>query len=115
MSTPPGEPPQEPSDPPGPGWQAPQPGWGQQQPNIPNHLVWSILTTIFCCLPFGIVSIVHAAQVDSKVAAGDVQGAMDASNKARTWAIVAAGVGGVFVLGWIALVMFGIAAEFGTF
>ena len=26
--------------------------------NIPNHLVWAILSTLFCCLPFGIVSIV---------------------------------------------------------
>ena len=33
---------------------------------IPNNMVWAILTTLFCCLPFGIVSIVYAAQVDGK-------------------------------------------------
>ena len=33
-------------------------------PYVPNHLVWAILVTIFCCLPFGIVSIVYAAQVN---------------------------------------------------
>ena len=42
---------------------------------IPNHMVWAILTTLFCCLPFGIVSIVHAARVDSLSAAGDIAGA----------------------------------------
>ena len=30
--------------------------------------------TLFCCLPFGIVSIVHAAQVNGKVEAGDRRG-----------------------------------------
>jgi hypothetical protein len=41
------------------------------RPNIPNHLVWAILTTIFCCLPFGIVAIVYAAQVNTKVVEGE--------------------------------------------
>ena len=26
-------------------------------PQVPNHLVWAILTTLFCCLPAGIGSI----------------------------------------------------------
>ncbi|MBO7197759.1 MAG: CD225/dispanin family protein, partial [Tidjanibacter sp.] len=30
-----------------------------------SNLIWGILTTIFCCLPFGIVSIVFASRVDS--------------------------------------------------
>ena len=34
---------------------------------IPNYLVQAILVTIFCCLPFGIVSIVYAAQVNGKL------------------------------------------------
>src|SRR5438128_1439779 len=36
--------------------------------HVPNYLVQSILCTLFCCLPFGIVAIVYAAQVNSKVA-----------------------------------------------
>ena len=55
----------------------------------PNYLVFAILTTIFCCLPFGVVAIVFAAQVSSKMAAGDYQGALDSSNKAKTWCWVA--------------------------
>ena len=49
---------------------------------VPNHLVWAILSTLFCCLPLGIVSIVYASQVDGKRAAGDIAGARLASDKA---------------------------------
>jgi predicted secreted protein len=58
--------------------------------------VWAILSTIFCCLPLGIASIVFAAQVNSKWAAGDVAGAQESSNKAKQWAIWSA-VAGVVV------------------
>ncbi|NDU77832.1 CD225/dispanin family protein [Actinomadura sp. DSM 109109] len=50
-------------------------------------------TTILCCLPAGVVSIVFAAQVNSKWAAGDQAGALKASNNAKTWAIVSAVLG----------------------
>lgn len=52
---------------------------------IDNHLVKAILTTIFCCLPFGIVAIVYAAQVDGKVRSGDIAGAIESSNNANKW------------------------------
>jgi hypothetical protein len=55
---------------------------------VPNHLVWAILSTLFCCLPLGIVSIIHAAQVDGKRAAGDLHGAREASDKAKFWALL---------------------------
>ncbi len=60
---------------------------------IPNYLVQAILVTIFCCLPFGIVAIVYASQVNSALAAGNYQEATEASNKARTWSLVALIVG----------------------
>jgi uncharacterized membrane protein YjfL (UPF0719 family) len=66
-------------------------------PQIPNHLVWAILSTLFCCLPLGIVSIVFAAQVNSKVAAGDIAGAREASDKAKKFAMWGA-IAGVVVL-----------------
>ncbi|MFI0355839.1 CD225/dispanin family protein [Actinomadura sp. 9N407] len=71
-------------------------GYPQASPPPPNNLVWAILTTIFCCLPAGVVSIVFAAQVNSKWQAGDYQGAMSASKNAKTWAIVAAVAGLIF-------------------
>ena len=35
-----------------------------------NNLVWGILCTVLCCVPFGIVSIVSATRVDSLWAMG---------------------------------------------
>lgn len=76
--------------------QWPQPAvYGTPQPvtHVPNHLVPAILTTIFCCLPFGIVSLVYASRVNTKLAAGNVQGAIADSRNAKTWAIVALATG----------------------
>jgi hypothetical protein len=66
---------------------------------VPNYLVQAILVTIFCCLPFGIVSIVYSSQVNSKLAAGDFEGAVAASNNARKWAWIALIAGIVFGIG----------------
>ena len=59
----------------------------QTSPSAPpkNWLVESILVTLFCCLPFGIAGIVFAAQVNSKWAAGDYNGALQASKDAGKW------------------------------
>ena len=65
---------------------------------VPNYLVHAILATLFCCLPFGIVAIVYAAQVNSALAVGNYEVALEASNKARTWSTVALIVGLVVVL-----------------
>lgn len=70
---------------------------------VPNYLVWSILTTLLCCLPAGIVAIVYSSQVSSKLAAGDYRGALDSSNKARTWCIVSAVAGVVSAAVWFAI------------
>ncbi len=59
------------------------------QPHIPNYLVQAILVTIFCCQPFGIVSLVFAAQVNGKIVSGDIEGARRMSEDARKWAWVA--------------------------
>jgi t-SNARE complex subunit (syntaxin) len=54
--------------------------------------VQSILVT-FCCWPLGIVAIIFAAQVNSRLAAGDVNGALEASRKARLFCWIALGLG----------------------
>lgn len=79
-------------------------------PKPPNHLVWAILTTLFCCLPFGIVSIVFAAQVDSKYNSGDAAGSLQASENAKKWAIAAAVSGVVILVLWAALLAAGISS-----
>lgn len=65
---------------------------------VSNNLIWAILSTLFCCLPLGIVSIVYAAKVDGLAAAGDLAGAQEAADKAKTWAMWAAGA-------WLVLVV----------
>ena len=50
-----------------------------------NYLVESIFCTLCCCLPFGIVGIVYASQVNSKYARGDVAGAQESADNAKKW------------------------------
>jgi len=57
----------------------------QPRPDFPSYLVPAILSTIFCCIPFGIVAIVYAAQASSKLHAGDIAGARDSAAKAKAW------------------------------
>lgn len=61
--------------------------------DIPNYLWQSIAVTLCCCLPFGIVAIVYAAQVKTKATVGDIAGAQDASSKAKMWCWIGFGVG----------------------
>lgn len=90
----------------------------EQQPQQPllqtpvkNWLVESILVTIFCCLPFGIVGIVNASQVNSKLAAGDQNGAQHASREAAKWVKLGFWIGlAVIALYIIAIFAFGMTA-----
>lgn len=59
---------------------------GQTKP--PTHLVLAIIVTIFCCLPFGILSIIYSTKVDSYWLAGNVNEAWAYSRKAWNWALV---------------------------
>ena len=70
------------------GAQAPEP-----PPHVENYLVPAILVTIFCCVPFGIVSIVYAAQVNGKVEAGNIEGARRSAANAKMWAWISFGTG----------------------
>lgn len=82
-----------PPPPPPPPYGAP----GAQGPPPPNYLVWAILSTVLCCLPLGVASIVFSTQVNSKWAMGDVAGAQDASEKAKKFAMWGA-IAGVIVV-----------------
>lgn len=79
-------------------------------PEVKNNLVWAILSTIFCCVPFGIVAIVYAAQVDSKLANHDYNGAVESANKSKTWCWVAFGCGLTALIVYIVIVAAGIAS-----
>ncbi|MDQ6630479.1 MAG: CD225/dispanin family protein [Verrucomicrobiota bacterium] len=66
---------------------------GGSSPHVPNYLIQAILCTLCCCLPFGVVAIIYAAQVNSKLESGDYQGALISSNNARLWCWIAFALG----------------------
>ncbi len=75
--------------PPSPGYPPPQPAG--QAPN--NYLAWSILVTIFCCIPFGIVAIVKSSQVNGLWAQGRYTEAQASADGAKKWVIWSVVVG----------------------
>ena len=60
---------------------------------IPNYLWQSIVVTLCCCLPLGIVGIIFAAQVNDKLGRGDIAGAMESSRQAKMFCWIAFGLG----------------------
>ena len=66
------------------------------RPMPSNNLVWSILCTVLCCIPFGIVAIVYSCKVEGLYLRGDYNGAVSAANTARTWCLVSVGLGLLF-------------------
>ncbi len=80
------------------------------RPNVTNYLWQSIVVTLFCCLPFGIVAIVFAAKVDGLVAVGDIAGAQAASKTAKLWVNLSAGIGLAILAIYIVLIIIGAAS-----
>jgi len=79
------------------------PSFPPEQPStfgpVPNYLVWAILITIaslcLCCIVGtipGVVAIVFATQVNSKLSAGDRAGAEQASRNAKLWCWITTGL-----------------------
>ena len=66
-----------------------QSGMGGVPRQINTYMVPAVLATIFCCLPFGVVSIVFAAMASSALASGNYALAEVNAQKARTWFWVA--------------------------
>ncbi|MCU0451666.1 MAG: CD225/dispanin family protein [Bernardetiaceae bacterium] len=87
---------------------------GERPPK--NWLVESILVTIFCCLPFGIVGIINATKVESRFYAGDIEGAEQSAAEAKKWTIIGLASGGVFILLYIIfIVVVGVGSAMGNF
>lgn len=68
-----------------------------------NYLLESIIVTILCCLPAGIVAIVYASSVETKFYAGDLRAAQEASEKAKLWTWISAGMSVFLYIGAIAI------------
>jgi uncharacterized membrane protein YvbJ len=66
-------------------------------PTVPNNLVGAILS-LFCCLPLGIPAVVFACQVNSKLKAGDIEGAKKAAKTAKVLMIIGIVLGLIIAL-----------------
>jgi hypothetical protein len=65
----------------------------QSAPPIPNHMVWAVVSALLFFLPTGIAAIVYASQVKTKLATGDVVGAVHDSTLAKRLCIISMVVG----------------------
>lgn len=80
-----------------PGGYAPPSGYGPP-PNIPDYLVWSILTTL-CCQPFGIAALVFSIMTMNDKTNGRFDSAVKNSKMAKTMVTIG-------LIGWALLVLF---------
>ena len=69
-------------------------------------LVESILVTILCCLPFGIVGIIFAAKVNSLYDQTKYEEAKRTSANAKRWTIIGFTIGLVFGLFYFGYVIY---------
>ena len=81
------------------------------QPCPPTYLALSIIVTVLCCLPFGIVGIIKSSSVSKEYAIGNYAAAQEASKQAKTWSIVGLCCGLFWVIIYIILIACGIMAN----
>ncbi|MBP3714214.1 MAG: CD225/dispanin family protein [Phocaeicola sp.] len=82
-------------------------------PAVPpsTWLITAILTTIFCCMPFGLAGVVYAARVEPYFLAGKYTEAEMASRNAKKWTLIGIAIA---VVWWILYVAF-FASMFATY
>ena len=59
-----------------------------QKNSVNNYMVFSVLTTIFCCFIFGIIAIIYSSKVSKMIATGDIDNAIRFSKIARNLDII---------------------------
>lgn len=82
---------------------------------VPNYLAGAILVTLFCCLPFGIVAIVYAAQANSAAKRGSYNEAMESARKAKFWTWLSFGIGLAGTLLYFLIMILAAAADSGPY
>lgn len=73
-------------------------GMPQKPVNWVPYLILSIISTLCCCLPFGVVGIVFSAKINSAMLAGNLEEAQNNAKMARIWIIVSFAIG---LLTWL--------------
>ena len=80
---------------------------GNQGSKPDNNMLWAILSTLFCCLPLGIVAIINAAKVDGLYRSGDYSGAQEAANSAKKYALYGLVIGIIWIVIYFFILMAG--------
>lgn len=73
-------------------------GMPQKPVNWVPYLILSIISTLCCCLPFGVVGIVFSAKINSAMLVGNLEEAQNNAKMARIWIIVSFAIG---ILTWL--------------
>lgn len=73
-------------------------------------LLESILVTIFCCMPAGVVGLIYAVQVRDMITLNRLELAYKYSSQARVWTIVSFSIGIVLLIVWLLLLLLGVFA-----
>lgn len=73
-------------------------GMPQKPVNWVPYLILSIISTLCCCLPFGVVGIVFSAKINSAMLVGNLEEAQNNAKMARIWIIVSFAIG---LLTWL--------------
>ncbi len=63
-----------------------------------NNMIWGILCTVFCCIPFGVYSIILASKVNNLYNSGNYDEAHKTADDAKKWAMIGAAVGLVSII-----------------
>ncbi|MCQ9351821.1 CD225/dispanin family protein [Corynebacterium sp. 153RC1] len=79
-------------------------GFGGTRPE--TYLVWTILSTLLCCLPLGAVGIYYSTRVDRYWGEGRFAEAEDASKKAKNFAIWSAVAAVVVMVAYLGFMFF---------
>lgn len=84
----------------------PEESFYKTKPCPPTNLVWGILATVLCCLPFGIVAIYKSSQVERNYYNGNYEAAVKASNSAINWCIASMVISVLIWLGYFGFAIF---------
>lgn len=82
-------------------------GMPQKPVNWVPYLILSIISTLCCCLPFGVVGIVFSAKINSAMLAGNLEEAQNNAKMARIWIIVSFAIGLLTCLIYMVLIVTG--------
>lgn len=87
--------------------------YGGPQQSVPDYLIWSIITTLCCCLPLGIVAIVMSVQSKSEEKAGNYDSAVSKSKTAFYCNLIGMIGGFIISVVWIVINILAVAAAEG--